>query len=370
MPSTYKPRINTTTAKNIAKGILSDKSGKKISDTKFKELMKKDKSLKKFAYAGKNSTLDKFKAKKFFSSVINSAQGHEKFKVNKLAAKKLGLRINKKGEPSQIGLNKVYQHAAKEEIAAADTGPSKQQLRREAKREKAIQKMRQQDRASDRREEYDKEAKQNTDQNKEKSNQRNTPPSRQAGSGNVAINQPDPNQNNYQINGNSSNNDSYQPSELPKLFLPPINNLSPTQPNVDVITKKIEISIRQKIQNLRSFNIVGPEILNKSLMNLGMDKIPVPADTDLLKKISLETGAQLFIYGAVQKNGPILKITLEIINAETDQRINLAEIEQSSLDLFDLEKKISWQINNALTNDDTSSNNNIPTEDKAIDLPI
>ncbi|HHE64423.1 MAG TPA: hypothetical protein ENL09_00180, partial [Bacteroidetes bacterium] len=71
MVNTYSPRIKASTAKNMAKSILSDKTGKKISDTKFKEMMEKDKDLKKFAYIGKNSTLDKFKVKKFFNKVIS-----------------------------------------------------------------------------------------------------------------------------------------------------------------------------------------------------------------------------------------------------------------------------------------------------------
>ncbi|MDP2684625.1 MAG: hypothetical protein Q8P20_06305 [bacterium] len=370
MDNTYTPRIKAATAKNLAKSILSDKSGKKISDTKFKEMMKKDKDLKQFAYTGKNSTLDKFKAKKFFNKVISSASSHEKFKVNKIAAKKLGLNINKKGEASQIGLNKIYQHAAKEEIAAADTGPSQQELRREAKREKAIQKMRTQDRASDRRNEYDKEAKdQNGDDNKSSSSNR-AAPSRQAGTGSMATSQTGTNQNNYQIADNTSNPSGTGPPEMPDLFLPPLNNLSTTQPNVDVITKKLEIAIKQKIYNLRIFKVIGPEVLNKSLMNLGMDKIPTPANQDILKKISLECGAQLYIYGTVEKKANILLINLEVINSETDRKITLVNIEQSSLDLFDLENKISWQIDNAFKTDNSDFNNNIPSENKAIDLPI
>jgi len=49
----YTPRIKATTAKSMAKSLLSSQSGKKISDTKFKEYLKQDKDLKKYAYKAK-----------------------------------------------------------------------------------------------------------------------------------------------------------------------------------------------------------------------------------------------------------------------------------------------------------------------------
>ncbi len=369
MPNTFIPRIKATTAKNIAKGILSDKSGKKISDTKFKEILRKDKSLKKFAYIGKNTTLDKFKTKKFFNTILDTAKTHEKFKVNKLAAKKLGLNINRQGQASQIGLNKIYQHAAKEEISAAETGPSKQELRKQERHEKAIQQLHKQERASDRKEQYDKEAKEKQSDTKDSSSQSNSAPIRQSSTSGVALSQSGPSQNNY-LSMDIDDSKVNTGNELPKLLLPPLNNLSPTQPNIDIITKKIEISVKQKIINLKSFNIIGPEILTKSLMSLGMDKMPEPTNEDFLKKLAMECGAQLFIFGTVQKNTNILLFNLEIINSETDQKITLANIEQTSIDLFDLEKKINWQIDDALLNENPNSPNNIPSVNKAIDLPI
>jgi len=373
MPSQFQSKIKATTAKDIAKGILSDKSGRKISDTKFKQILKQDKNLRKFAYTGQGSTLSKFKAKKFFNTVLESAQGNEKIKINKIAAKKMGLNINRKGQASQIGLNKVYQQAAQQEIDAQDTGPSPAEVKRMEKREKAKEKLRKQENISYAKEQQDKAkpGQEKNEDNKGSSGGGAAPPARQSGaSGSAALGQTAPALNTMQMTNDDDRVNNKTASELPKLFMPPINNLSPTQPNVNVIAKKIDISIKQKMRNLRTFDIIGQDKINQALMNLRLDSIPEPADEEILKKIALETGAQLVLVGNIQKNQNILKINLNMVNAETGQKMPLADLEQSSLDLFDLENKLGWQINNSLTKEDGGAAGQMPSADQAIDLPI
>ncbi|XOU94376.1 MAG: hypothetical protein ACNFW9_06115 [Candidatus Kerfeldbacteria bacterium] len=369
MAKDYLAKIKATTAKGMAQSIISSKTGKKISDTKFKTLMKKDKNLKKFAYLGKTSTIAKHQAKKFFNSVVESSQGSDQFKINKIAAKKLGLRINKQGKASTIGINKLYESATKDELSQAkDTGPTPQEIRKQKRHEKSIKKLHQQDRARENAE-NDKEEGKKPSKKDEKSTS-NTAPMRQTGSSGASFSQKTSTAPSLSDSVSHTSPKINNTPELPKLFIPPLNNLSLHIDNIKPIAKKIEISLKQIFHYLKSFNIITDEVSSKAALDIGFNNIPNPANKDILKKISIETGAQLFIYGIIQKQGPLLKIKIDIINAETDQAIHLAVLEQKSLDYFELEKKLTWEINNSLQNEKSSNINNQISENKAIDLPI
>ncbi len=372
MSKAYLAKIKATTAKSMAQSILSTRAGKKISDTKFKTMIKKDKNLKKFAYLGKKSSMTKHQAKKFFDTVIESSEGHEQIKINKIAAKKLGLCINKQGKASTIGINKLYESATKNELAAQkDPGPSKQELARQERREAGIKKLHQQDRANEtRKEELKEKAMKEKGSNATEKSKSSSAPIRQAGSSGASFSQTSATTPSLNDNVSQTKQKITTTMKLSKIFIPPLNNLSTHIDSIAPIAKKIEISIKHIFLYLKSFSIISDEVSAKATLGLGFNKIPNPANEEIIKKISIETGAQLFVYGTIQKKGQLLIIKIDIINSQTDQKINLARLEQNTIDYFELEKKLTWQINNSLINENSDITNDITNESKAIDLPI
>lgn len=368
MVKAYLPKIKAQTAKSMAKNLLTTKGGKKITDTKFKEFLKKDKDLNKFAYKGKGSTLAKHQAKKFFGKVTGSAKQSGNLKVSATAAKKMGIRIDKKGQISEIGLNKIYQKATTEELStqAKPTAPSPAELRREKRHENAMQTMHKRDRAEDIR----KEQKSEQQPNKEEKSTATTPPPRSAGVSSTGA------ATGSQAAGTASQSSSGQRKTtqagpaLPSLLILPLNNLSKNVRGLDWTARKIGNSITQTLNSIKIFSIIDQDAINDAFYKLHIDISATPFDESTIKQAAEKTGAELFVTGYIKKVDRFLEIKIQMVNTITNQRLNLAAIKEETDDVFHLERKINWQIINALKSDAKIPDQDSPGIDEAVDLPI
>jgi TolB-like protein len=365
----YLPKIKAQTAKNMAKNLLSTQKGKKISDTKFKQFLKQDKDLKKFVHSSKSSTIAKHQAKKFFSTVTESAKQSGNLKVNPTAAKKMGIRINKQGQISNIGINKIYQKATTEELAIENkpTGPTPAESRKEKRHEEAIKKLHQREQAGDIAKEQKQGQKQQPAKDEKKSS---SPPPRSSGAsgtGTSLSNQSVP----LSSQGSPTQRKTAKiDTSLPAILVSSLNNLSTNVRGLDWTARRINNLIIQTLKSLKMFKIIEEEEISEVLTKLKLEKLPASANEAVIKQIARETRAVLFVIGYIKKINKTLEIKIQIINTATDQHLDLATIKEESDDIFQLERKIKWQINNALLSDAKTENKDVPSSDEAVDLPI
>lgn len=367
MVQQYTPKIKVGTAKTIAKNLLATPKGKKISDTKFKKFLKQDKDLKKFVYSSKQSTIKQPQAKKFFNKVLSSAHGDPKLKVSPIVAKKMGIKISKQGQLSQIGLKKIYKKASTEELASQQkpTGPSPEELRRQKRHEEAIKTFHKRERADEIQRETGPADQQN--KNGEPDTLSISPRGVRGGTTPAS-------------GSTSSLSDQTIPIQrsgaapasayLISLLIFPLNNLSANVEDLDLITKKIDNLVLQTITSLKTFKIVRQQDINEALKKLRLEKMPIIIDEITMENIAKEVQAQLYIFGTIKKTGAIMEINIQMVNSENNQHLTLVTIKEEADDIFDLERKISWQITNAFQDKKSDKETPAPSSGEAVDLPI
>ena len=364
MVQKYLPKIKIGTARGVAKGLLSTKSGKQVSDTKFKQFLKAEKGLKKFVYSSPQSSLAKHQAKQFFGKVIGSAKEQRGLKINALAAKKLGIKISEAGQMSDIGLNKMYQKAGTEELASqqkASSEPSPEEQRRQQRHEAALKTLHKRERADETRQEQ----KQQPSKERAQPKPLTTPISHAgvgqaagAGAGQLGAVAD-------KVSTGVTPSGTAEGERLPLLILP-LQNLTPTVEGLAWVAKKINGLVSRTLTSLRLFKITDATTAGK---------VPAKAVdvSDLAAVIvaAKRTWTTLCIFGTIKKTGRLLEITVEMVNTNSSQRLLLAQVKEETDDVFNLERKIGWQIANALqaegTTDDTAAPKN---SQKAEDLPI
>lgn len=371
MVQRYTPKIKVGTAKTIAKNLLATPKGKKVSDTKFKKFLKQDKDLKKFVYSSKQSTIRQPQAKKFFNKVLSSAHGDPKLKVSPIVAKKMGIKISRQGQVSQIGLKKIYKKASTEELASQQkpTGPSPEELRRQKRHEEAIKTFHKRERAEEIQRETGPVEQQN--KNGEPDRRRVTPSISPSGVRGGAI---------PASGSTSSLSDQTIPTQrsgaaptnayLISLLIFPLNNLSTNVEDLDLITKKINNLVRQTITSLKMFKIIRQQDINEALKKHRLERMPIIIDEVTMENIAKEVQAQLYIFGTIKKTGAIMEINIQMVNAENNQHLPLVTIKEEADDIFDLERKISWQITNAFQDRENDKETPTPSSGEAVDLPI
>jgi len=386
MVQRYTPRIKATTAKSMAKSLLSTQSGKKISDTKFKEYLKQDKDLKKYAYSGKASTMSKTNAKKLFNKVVESAKSSEKFKISH-AAKKLGIRGNK--TTGNATINKIYNKAGQEELASQPqkTGPTKQEVRQQKRHEEIIKTFHKRDRADETRQEQEeghKETEKNTSGgNNDKKNGSAAPTRPNAGSGAAsgAVGSATTQNSNQQTAASSAvpsdqhsaiqKSDQAEEKPIAAIILP-LSNLSPNVRNLDGIVKRLSITVKQLFTTLHVLPILPESAIQDALNKLRFEDIPDATDYGAIAALTKAAQAQLVIFGSVSQAGTTLAINVQFANVVTDKKFELANLKEGSDDIFNIERKLRWHIENALNSGQNESKKPDETSstDEAVDLPI
>jgi len=383
MVQRYTPRIKVTTAKSTAKSLLSTQSGKKVSDTKFKDYLKQDKDLKKYAYKGKTSTISKADAKKMFNKVVESAKGNKKFKISH-AAKKLGIRKDRKSGTATI--NKIYGKAGQEELASQpqQTGPSKQELRQQKRHENMMKALHKRDRADDMRQEQEKQKKEtekNSSGDKNDNKGDGAAPIRPSAGSGGAVGTAASQNTTQQTATNSAAPSVQRPAtqkpdeaeETPiNAIILPLSNLSPNVRDLDSITKRLSTTVKQIITTLHALPILPDSVIQGALNQLRLDSLPNATDYGAIAALAKTARTQPVIFGSVSQTGATLTINVQCANVVTDKKLELANLKEGTGDIFNIERKLRWHIKNAL---DASANQSddsekTPLDEEAVDLPI
>lgn len=353
--------MKISTAKSMARNLLSTKSGQKVSDTAFKKFIKEDKSLKKLTYSADNSTVSKLQAKKILGQVAQDAAGSQKYKVSRFA-QKLGIKQSG-GETkvSDISLEKVYQKGTEEELAASakPAGPTKDELRRQKRHDEAIKTFHKHDRADEMRKDQLQEQPKNQPTSK-----RAPAPLTHAGPSGIqqASAAPAAKSISNQVSSGGTTVASAKSDIIPVVVLP-IMNQSGSVEQLNWLLQKIDKLIKQTLTSTRLFKIVDYHSSEHG-------EAPDVNDEQTLRLITKRSWARLCVYGSIKKLGNIVDIDIEMFNIENDQHLSLVKLKTEADDIFNLERKVSWQINDSIMGTGVEKTGpDLPTK-KITDLPI
>jgi|GEM_PF-3573873 TolB-like protein len=370
MAKAYLPRLKVGTAKDIVKSIISTPAGKKISDSKFKSFLKNDKGLRKYSYLKKESHLTKLQTKKFFSQAVKSVSDSKQLKIGRLTQKRIGIKLDKNGQLSTLGLKKIYERAAAQEIESSKpTGPSPEEVERQKRRETAIQTLHKRDRAD----EVAADAKNTQPNAGNTQNKVPAPINRQPiTSGRTATGSQAQKQG-ATINDNvasQKNSAVSRPQKKIPLLLLPIYNLSLNKAEAEQLTRKTDQVLQSAIRGFGIFNIISNTEIDQALDSLGLKELPGYRDDDLINSLADRTSAQLYIFGYCNKNGDQVEIKIYLVNSQNGKKIELSSIRGEMRDLFEIERRINWQINNSLKSEKEEASGGNDTPKRAVDLPI
>jgi TolB-like protein len=353
------------TAKSMAKNLLSTKAGKQVSDAAFKKFVKQDKDLKKLNYSSDKSTVSKFQAKKILGQVAKDAASSEKFKVSRFA-QKLGLKQS--GESvrvSDISLEKVYTKGAEEELKVEKpAGPSPDEQRREKRREEAVKTLHKRERAD----ELNKERLGGPKPTPAQSGQKQAAaPLMHTGLGGAGQNAQVPPGGGMSDNVSSANTQSGDAAaNLLTVLVLPLLNISGTAEDIDWLIKKINKLTVQTLTSLRLFKVVGQ---TSSTANPELSAID-PQDQTALKLAAKKAWARLCVFGTIKKIGKLLEIKISMINVDNDQKVQLVDIKDETEDVFNLERKISWELSSSVQGNQPTNHQDEEVQKKIEDLPI
>ena len=353
-----------STAKDMAKGLIANRAGQKISDSKFKQILKKEDGLKPYYYKTKDASISKLQAKKFFNQVVSTAKNTPGLKISRLA-QKIGIKPTASTAPSGIALNKLYQQATDTQIKSqAPTGPTPEEVRKQQRHDEMMKTLHKHDRAN----EMQQENKAASAIAQKPQSSRIAPPPMQGGISGATIkpaSQP-----------TSTPSDQAQPSvkktkepERLTLAVIPLINLSPTADRTAWLCERISKQTRQVLHNEGVFTLVPEPAIADAIQHY---PLAMPADHGTLHLIAKDAHAQLLTYGHLKKIGPVTEITTYLTNIQNDKTLTLATIRQETDDVFDLERRLAWQITNTLSSDEAEPKRkpSTPSSHEAVDLPI
>ncbi len=376
MASNYLSKMPIGQAKKIVKNLIRTQSGKKISDTKFKEFLKKNDDLSKYAYKKDSGHLTKHQTKKFFDSVVKKASTNTDLKISNVDQKKMGIRVNKSGAVSDIGLDKMYTQAAQAELAAQEpSGPTPEEVRREKRRETAVKTFHKHERAR----EIEQEQKQQTNnEDKQSDSQPNRTVPRMSMRKNAgAANTGQPSNSTatatpIQTQSNTATDDrptTGLPRALPLLIFPTENKNS-NQPHMQELANRINDMIQRTMQATPLFTVMPSSTLEQSVSELTMRALPTHEDTDALQRVAAQAHAAVYIYGWIEQDQYSTTITIKMANTVNGKTVLLANVKEPVTDFFSLLRRIEWEIKHAFSGNSGHDSTDMPSASEAIDLPI
>ncbi len=362
LPPKYLPKIKMSTAKDMAKSLIANRAGQKITDSKFKQILKKEQGLKTYYYKPKDSSITKIQAKKFFNQVVSTAKGTPGLKISRLA-QKIGIKPRTDSAPSNIALNKLYQKATNTQLQSqAPKGPSPEEVRKQQRHDEMMKTLHKHDRAAEMQKEN-----MAAPTAQKPANQRVAPPTMQGTIGGATIkptNQPA-----------GLQSDQAQPAvkktkdpERLGLAVLPLTNLSPAADRTAWLCERVSRQIKQALHNEGMFEFAAEPSVHDAIRRY---PLTVPADHGTLRLIAKDAHVQLISYGHLKKIGSLIEVNAYLTNIQNDQHITLLSIRQETDDIFDLERRIAWQIDNALSGDpEPKKQLPAPGGNEAVDLPI
>ncbi len=361
-------RIQAGTAKQMAKNLLTDKYGHAVSDTKLKEFMKQDKDLKKFVYTSKTSTLTKHEAQKFFNKVVDSARASEGFKVSR-TAKKMGIK-DTAPKTSDVQLEKIYKSASQAEIDAMphDTGPTPEELAKQARREKMLKTLHKRERAEEisREERAEKEQKGDGEQKPAT----NAKPPQMVGTSGIGT-----------IGGGGGTGQPNTPAPASqqrqtdktpdlRLMIFPLENQSPNIPGFELTVQKLNTFIRQHLQSGAIIPICTEQEMWDAMNALRIETVPSATQLDELRSIARRANVGLFLVSTISRQGQTTELTLMVHNTMNAHVFQLAHLKEPLTDVFDFQRRLGWQIDAGFRAQSEDEDTTTPSSSDAVELPI
>lgn len=375
MTKSFLPKIKVNTIKNTAQKMVESKYGsKQVTPTAFKKFLQQDKDLKKYAYASGQSSVSKFQAKKFISQVASKVTKEKNLKINPVYTKKMGIKIGPQGKISDIGFKKIYQQAENEEIKQmAPTGPTKEDIERQKKRERAIETFHKRETADEIRQ-AEKEKAEGTSKGATPSKSTGPVQIQQGGSaGSSAASSISDEKS--QIKSTQSGKSAFRKKIkqiISKSFIIlPFSNLSQSK-NLDWIAEKITNTAIRIIMGIKNFNLIERKTINQIILASEWERTKI-ITPELAQEIHNKIKTDSTIFGNLKKIGNQIQVFVYLIQDTHDPK-KIVEIKEETEDVFELEKKLNWQLLNYFEErkekPDKDSQAKIPSPTEAEDLPI
>lgn len=367
----YHPKIKVDTVKGMAQKLASTKAGKSLTSTGFKKFLKSDKDLRSMTYKEGSSHITQQQAQKFLGKVAQKIKENEKMKLS-MFARKIGVRSSS-GEVSTIGVKHAYQEAAHEELAAAaPAGPAPEDVERQQRIADARKLLRQRERADEVRKE---QAPGTPGTHATAGTSRTRTPQltpvtagQASGAGRGTM------QNNGGSRppvGSSSTGPSLS-SQRSNAAVLPIRNLSQMR-ELSMLATKLEETIRRAVALVPSMHLHPRVATMKTLQTMGWREGRT-VTPEFSKKVARKLELDFIFSGTIAHERAQARVRIYLVSVKNNVILLLAEVWEDTFKTFEIEEKVSWQIQNFFNRvkrrDLTRPEVKIPSASEAVDLPI
>lgn len=364
----YLSKMKMGTIKDMARKMVATSSGQKVTSQAFNKFLKEDKNLRRAAYSPSHSTVEKYKAVKFFGHLTNKVAQSNKFKLSYFA-KKMGVKAMAAGSPNKVTMERVYKKAAQEEIAstAKPTGPTKEEMEKQQRRQEAFKSLRKRERADEIRSEEQQKSKATTAQPRAKPVQ-----IAQGGAGSLTAQ--------TALADKKAVTGKMKPSSggnagLPSLAILPLSNPKRNL-NARWLVNKLDNWLFQVIKGLKIFKVEERLSVEGLLKNSGWEEGDV-INLELARAIGREAGMNFVMMGEWQKEAADILLAIQLINIKENKITKIAQVREKEENFFGLENRLSWELHNFFADkklsfgqENKKEEPEIPSSQEAEDLPI
>ncbi len=370
----YKPKIKVDTVRDVARKLASTQTGKTVTQTAFKKFLRSDKELRSLTYRPGSSHITQSKAKQLISTAAKKIAESDKMKLS-LFSRKIGIKgVGPQGNVSKIGVTKAYTTGAKEEIAAeAPKGPSKEEVARQQRIQHGREILRQREQADQIRMENVRkdQARQQPQQNTAKNYR--PPQIAQMGAAGISAS----------ALARTMKSDHSSPTIQPagtrssaqrkwNAAVLPFHNMSQMR-ELDILGVKLEETVRRTLVRVPAV-VPYPRVQTlRALQQSGWTggRIITP---EFAKKIAKELDIQYIFYGTLTHEHSQAHVRVNLLVIPANSILLLADIRENVFHTFEMEEKVSWQVDNFFTNSksraSTAHEVQIPSASEAVDLPL
>ena len=364
----YLPKMKIGTVRDMARKMIATSSGQKVTNQAFNKFLKEDKNLRRAAYSPIHSTVEKYKAVKFFGHLANKVAQSNKYKLSYFA-KKIGVKASAGVGPSKVTLDRIYKKAVKEEIAgsAKPTGPSKEETERQQRRQQALRTLHKRERADEVYQEEQNKGKTTTTGPRAK-------PVQIAQGGASGLTAPAIVSDKKATGGRTKQSLSGN-ENLPSLAVLPLSNPKRNL-NASWVVNKLDNWLIRVVKGLKRFRVEGQLTAKDWLRNSGWQEGDV-INLELARDIGRKADLDFVMMGEWLKDGIDISVSIQLINIKENKITKIAKDREKEENIFELENRLSWEIQNFFTDKKLSSGSEndkeepeIPSSREATDLPI
>ncbi|KKW16484.1 MAG: hypothetical protein UY52_C0004G0049 [Parcubacteria group bacterium GW2011_GWC2_49_9] len=366
MANVFRPKIKIDTVRDTARKMAATQTGKQISQTKFKQFLKTDKSTRGMVLRSGSMHITKTQAQKFMGTVVKKIDETKGMKLS-MYARKMGI---KQGNVTPIGLKKAYEAGARAEIKAeAPTGPSKEELARQQRIERGRQILSRRDRAEEIRKEY-----------QARTSPRPTSPTYQptqlmhgsgaarAGQSNVSLSRAST------LTGRQRPGTSLRAGGEDDANAVVLSFHSKARmQELSLLGEKLEETLRRALASVPIIHLLSKVKSMKALRTLGWESGNI-VTSEFAKKIGTRFNIEYIFFGTIQHQPIGAHVELFLFLISENSLLKVADIVEDYQHTFEIEKRLTWQVQKFFEekSDETSTGSgvSIPSPTEAEDLPI